>query len=912
MKRALIVDDKEENILYLRALLESQDCRVDVAGHGAQALTKARQQPPDLVISDLLMPVMDGFTLLRHWKADPRLQKIPFMVYTASYNEDEDEQLALDLGADAFLLKPAEPEEILACINGALARGAAPGTPGRTPDAADAVEQQHSASLIRKLADKMLLLERTRTQLAGLIEAVEGIVYEVDATTFQFTFVSHQAERLLGYPVRRWLDEQGFWAAHIHPDDRETTVRYCRECTTRKENHTFECRLLAADGREVWVRDLVTFVEEPGQRPLLRGLMVDITAQKQAEAAQREVEERFRLLSRATHDAIWDWNLHTDQVWWSEGYETLFGYSRAAAEPSSKSWTDFIHPEDLKQVLEGIHQVIDGAETEWTDEYRFLRKDGSYAYVLDRGHVIRDARGKPLRMIGGMTDLTERKLAEEKLREQAELLDKAQDAIVVRDLNHRITYWNKSAERLYGWTAAEVLGRSTHELLYDDPSLCIKASQIALEQGEWMGEAVQIRKDRRPITVECRLTLVRDATGRPRSFLAINSDVTLRRKIEAQFLRHQRMESIGTLAGGIAHDLNNVLAPVLMSIELLRLDEQKPERLEILDRIESSARRGADLVRQVLSFARGVEGRRVDLNLAHLARDIEKIVRDTFPKGIEFQLRAARDLWTISGDSTQLHQVLINLCINARDAMADSGALTLTLGNTLLDEVFSGMNPDAKPGPYVVLQVADTGPGIPREIQERIFDPFFTTKEPGKGTGLGLSTVLTIVRSHGGFITVQSEPGRGAVFKVHLPAIIGTATVEAARAETPPLPRGEGELVLVVDDEEGIRGMARKTLEQFGYRVLLAAHGAEAVSLYAQRQHEIAVVLTDLAMPVMDGRATVTALHAINPAVKIIVSSGHAADAASLPQSGAGERRFIPKPYTAEALLTALDQVLRR
>lgn len=425
-----------------------------------------------------------------------------------------------------------------------------------------------------------------------------------------------------------------------------------------------------------------------------------------------------------------------------------------------------------------------------------------------------------------------------------------------------------------------------------------------------MGEITQFNQAGEPLTVEGRWTLVRDEQGRAKSILAINTDVSERKRIERQFLRAQRMESIGTLAGGIAHDLNNVLAPILVSIELLRLDEPDPERLTVLASLEDSARRGADLVRQVLSFARGIEGKRVLTNLHHLARELKQIVRDTFPKNIELRLESAKDLWAVSADPTQLHQVMMNLCVNARDAMPERGRLTLVLRNIVVDGVYAGMNPGAKPGPHVIIEVADTGTGIPARLQERIFDPFFTTKEVGTGTGLGLATVLTIARSHGGFVNLYSEPGKGTKFKVYLPAGAPAESVERTAVEQTRLPRGDGELVLVVDDEAGIRVATQKTLERFGYRVMLAVHGAEAVACYAAHGTEIAVVLTDMAMPVMDGPATILALRAINPAVKIIGSSGHDSNGGVAKAIGAGVQHFVPKPYTAETLLKMLADVL--
>jgi CheY-like chemotaxis protein len=330
----------------------------------------------------------------------------------------------------------------------------------------------------------------------------------------------------------------------------------------------------------------------------------------------------------------------------------------------------------------------------------------------------------------------------------------------------------------------------------------------------------------------------------------------------------------------------------------------------LLEALEINVQRGASLVKQVLAFGRGVTGERISVQPKHIVREIRQIVRETFPKSVVFELHSADNLWTIIGDPTQLQQVLLNLCVNARDAMPDGGKLSIHMENALLDETFASMNPESKPGPHVLIHVTDNGVGIPKKIQDKIFDPFFTTKEPGKGTGLGLSTTLAIVKSHGGFISCFSEPGNGSTFKVYLPADTTATGADNVVAGQSKLPRGHNELVMIVDDEEPIRNLAQKVLERFGYRVLLAADGNEAISLYQPRRNEIDVVVTDMVMPVMDGPATIVALKAINPEVKIVGSSGMASVSGMDKATNAGLRYFISKPYTTEIMLNTLHDVL--
>ncbi|HEY9601162.1 MAG TPA: response regulator [Allocoleopsis sp.] len=503
----------------------------------------------------------------------------------------------------------------------------------------------------------------------------------------------------------------------------------------------------------------------------------------------------------------------------------------------------------------------------------------------------------------------ERHRAEQKLREQAALLNVATDAILVQNLDGQLLFWNQAAQQIYGWQAEEVLGQNSNTLLYPADSLPrLHDVELAVAlKGTWDGELHQIGKDGKKIIVESRWTLVQQDKEKPKSILIVNTDITEKKRLAAQFLRAQRMESIGTLAGGIAHDLNNVLTPILMTVQLLAFklnDEQGRQWLKIL---ETNAKRGADLVKQVVSFARGIEGERTLVQVRHLIGEIKQIARETFIKDINVYTDVPEDLWTVSGDATQLHQVLMNLCINARDAMPNGGILNISAKNLFIDETSARMNVDAKVGPYIVITVSDTGTGIPPEILERIFEPFFTTKELGKGTGLGLSTVLGILKSHGGFVNVYSEPGQGTAFKVYLPALeeIQTPVVTDIK-----LPRGHGEVILLVDDEMAIRKIAQTSLETYDYKVLTASDGLEAIALYAQHKQQIRAVLIDMMMPTMDGLSTIQMLHKMNPQLKIIAISGLALSDKVNVAMGTGVQAFLSKPFTAEELLKTLSGVL--
>jgi PAS domain S-box-containing protein len=496
-----------------------------------------------------------------------------------------------------------------------------------------------------------------------------------------------------------------------------------------------------------------------------------------------------------------------------------------------------------------------------------------------------------------------RRLAEAKIREQAALIDKAHDAILVQDLAGKILYANPSAERLYGWTSAQLLaGAAEDELFSPDAAAAQTACTTALQQGEWNGELRQQTRSGQAVIVASRWTLIRDDAGRPRGLLLINSDITEKKLLEAQFLRTQRMNTVGTLAGGMAHDLNNALAPILMGVQLLRRKTIDEDAVKLLGLMETNTIRGADLVRQVLLFARGRGGEFERLEPGPLVREMEKLVRETFPKNIAVESFLPEDLWAVRGNPTQIHQVLLNLCVNARDAMPDGGRLSFAADNVELTAAEAAAIPEAKSGEYVSLLVSDTGTGIPPEVRAKMFEAFFTTKGEGRGTGIGLSTVMGIVKSHGGCLRVESEPGQGTIFEVFLPRAAGTASAEPSAASATP-PRGDGELILVADDERAIRELIGDGLTSQGYRVLVAADGAGAFELFKQHQSAVRLFLTDAAMPVMDGARAIAEVRRLQPGLPVILTGAGPADAQS--HESASLIR-LPKPFSLDELLTVV------
>ena len=675
MKRILVVDDKEENQYFLRSLFEGNGYAVDLAVNGAEALAKARQHPPDVIIADILMPVMDGFALCREWKQDAQLKSVPFVFYTATYTDERDREFALSLGAERFLVKPAEPEVLLALLR-ELVAAPVPAAVSAAPDARETVYlKQYNQVLIRKLEAKMEQLEA----------------------------------------VNRRLEQ-------------------------------------------------------------------DITERERTEDKLREAEAR---------------------------YHTLF--------------------------------------------------------------------------------------------------DQSPDGIVIIDPETaRPIEFNTTAHRLLGYTREEFAQLCLAEINDAEPpdNIRTRIARVLREgRGEFNTRYRTKPGEMRNLQVTAQLL---DIQGH-RVYHCIWRDITERLKSERLARRSQRLESIGTLAGGVAHDLNNALVPILMGVEMLRM--QYPQEPELVEMFQSSAKRAADMVRQLLTFAKGVEGARVSIQLTHLLKEVQGIMRGTFPKNIEVAVNCERDLPTVLGDATQLHQVLLNLCVNARDAMPQGGLLTLEAQRVKMDAAYASAIPDALPGEYVAVRVRDQGTGMPPEILERIFDPFFTTKGPDKGTGLGLSTAIGIVKGHAGFMQVYSQPGEGSAFTFYLPAErVDASFPEAPKAE--PAFRGQGEMVLIVDDEAGMRTMTSAVLRRLNLKPVIAGDGADGLLQAAKHRMDLRAIITDLHMPNMDGLNFIRVLRRMLPDIPVVVTSGLLEEAAAKEFKTLGAVIHLDKPFTEPQLAAVLQGIL--
>ncbi|AFY92523.1 PAS domain S-box [Chamaesiphon minutus PCC 6605] len=746
-------------------------------------------------------------------------------------------------------------------------------------------------------------LKSSEARFRALLTAAPVGIFQADLEG-NYLFVNQKCAQLMGLSESEVLDRG--WVNTIHPEDRDRVFEEWYGAIRSEREFASEYRFLTSQGRVNWISSTAIAIrDEAGNITGYLGTNMDITARQQLE------RERERFLTVAADlQLILGSNGYFN--WVSPKFESTLGWT--AEEMTSRQWTEFVHPDDIAPSVAEEASLFDGHEL-IAFENRYLHKDGSYRWFSGNAQPVPEERT----IYAVAVDVTERKAAAQKIQEQAALLDIATDAIIVRDLDSRIQFWNSGAETIYGWTAAETIGiKTTTQLFYPDlpPAVAI-AAQTVRAQGAWQGELHHLTKTGQEIIVESRWTLVRDEAGNPRSILSVDTDITEKKQLEQQFLRAQRLESLGSLASGIAHDLNNVLTPIVGAAQLLpmtlpNLDDRNRRLLNML--VESS-KRGSGLVKQILTFARGMDGERTTLQVRHILAEIISVARQTFPKSIviltgsanEIQVNhTSEDLWMVSVDATQIHQVLMNLFVNARDAMPNGGSLTASTANIVIDADYVARHGQPPVGAYILMTIADTGIGMTTEMLDRIFDPFFTTKQTG--TGLGLSTVQGIVKAHGGAIEVESEIGRGTCFKIYLPAIHSKeAEASAAPAD---LYDGKGQLVLVVDDESAILEVTKASLENYNYRVMLASDGIEAIDIYAQNHHSIAFVIIDMMMPHLDTGSTILALQQINPQVQIVVMSGSALNLeAMVERSHVKAKAFLTKPFTTAALLETLANI---
>jgi PAS domain S-box-containing protein len=612
----------------------------------------------------------------------------------------------------------------------------------------------------------------------------------------------------------------------------------------------------------------------------------------------------------------------------------LLGFDATALTKGCTQLESSLHPDDRAAVASGRPAVLQDDALRL--EYRLRLPQGGYRWVLEQSRLVRDDAGQPLEIIGYWMDITDRKRFEAELsafnqeleqRVEAQTrnvlqserlaqatLDAMSARVVMLDGRGHIVATNRAWRDFAGGRSARQAESYLQYCEQGDPQrglpalpalvAAIRSVMDGQQRSAMLENSVVINGESHWFVSRVERFGSREE---PRIVVS-HEDITALKLAERAQLRSQRLESLGTLAGGVAHDLNNALAPVLMGMNLLK--EQYPEESRLFEMIEGSARRGADMVRQLLTFARGAEGERVPVQPQPLLREIERLMKGSFPKNIELRVQADDGLPPVVGDATQLHQVLLNLCVNARDAMPGGGTLALRAQTVELDEAYARSISDARPGHYLALKVSDTGSGIPADILDRIFDPFFTTKSADRGTGLGLSTVLGIVRSHGGFVQVYSQPGQGSLFTVYLPVAEPSAQAKAAVDMPGAGFQGHGETVLFVDDEAAVREVGYTVLERLNVVPVLATDGADGLVQATTHRDQLRAVITDLHMPHMDGLAFVRALRRNLPDVPVILASGRVDEGTAADMQSLGVTLRLDKPFTQEQLARALQAVL--
>lgn len=627
----------------------------------------------------------------------------------------------------------------------------------------------------------------------------------------------------------------------------------------------------------------------------------DITSELEFNERIRISEERFRLISLASQDMIFEWDLEENAIWWSEDLDQSFGDMSTI-----ELWQQRVHPDDIDRVSKSLSHAILTKDRAWQEEYRLKRQNDTWAFVTVTGRVVLNADGIPVKMVGGVIDVSEKRDQMLRLQEQAQLIEQASSAISVRDLAGIVHLWNQAAAQIYGVQQSDIVGKHLSNFVNFDPMVFTEAVRATLEKGSWEGEFhVLLNGVPKVITARWSLLIQEHA----KKIVAFESDSTQTKLLESQYIRAQRLESVGRLAAGIAHDLNNVLSPLLVGLGTLKRDEDSDSKLKLLNTLEGTTLRGRDIIRQLLGYARGEEVEMKLLDLQLLTQDFVGLASDTLPKAIrlESDLNSA-DAWVV-GDRTQIGQVLMNMCVNAADAMSEGGTIKVELRNVRLDHHMASTLSQAVSGEYARISISDTGHGISPEEREHLFEPFYTTKPVGKGTGLGLPMALTIVKKHGGFINLYSEKGRGTTFHVYLP-LANDRPSDVDITSTPDILHGGGETILVVDDDSAIRNIVCDALEAFNYKTLRAAHGAEAVSIFAEKLDTVALILTDLHMPVMDGLALIAAARHLNPDIKVVALSGLSANGKRAKASASGIRHFLTKPFATEELLQTLQEAL--
>ncbi len=795
----LNVDDNEENRYLLESLLKGSGHEVQSVVNGLEAFEKIKAGGVELIISDILMPVMDGFQLCRKVKTDEAFCHIPFIFYTATYTGPQDEEFAMKIGADSFILKPCDPAEFMQIVGKVIADvGHRDGHASPPQEKEEEVLKLYNERLVRKLEQKML-----------------------------------QAER-------------------------------------------------------------------------------EIQARQAAEEDLRISNTRLRLALASANIGLWDWNIDTDEIWFSPEYKRQIGYDDHELPDRFEEWENRLHPEDRPRILAEIQACLQGRVQDYQVEYRLRHKNGNYLWIAAFGKIIRGPEEKSKRFMGCHVDIDERKRGEAEKERLMAAIEEADEIVFITDTHGVIQYANPAFETVTGYTREEAVGRTPRMLKSGEQDRAFYRNlwETITSGKTWKGRMVNKRRDGKHYVEDGTISPVFDKAGRVVNYVAIKHDITEHLQLEEQLLQARKMESVGRLAGGVAHDFNNMLN-VIMGYAELALSNVSPEDplrsnlKEILD----AGKRSSEITRQLLAFARQqtIAPKVIDLNKT--VESMLKLLRKLIGEDIDLVWLPGRELWWVKLDPVQVDQILVNLCVNARDAIGGVGKVTIETKNVTFDETHCADRNGFVPGDYVSLVVSDDGPGIDPQYLEKVFDPFFTTKPVGRGTGLGLATVYGIVKQNDGLIGIQSEKGQGTTISLYLLRHTGSE-VEKTSETSAETPSSHSETVLLVEDDPSMLELGNAMLENLGYTVLTARTPGEALDLAAGTSEVIHLLITDVVLPEMNGRDFADRLRHLRPEIKVLFMSGYTAEV--IAHEGVLEEGifFLQKPFLKADLSRKVREAL--
>ena len=801
MTRILIAEDNLDSQYMLKQLLEAKGHTVTVADHGEQALEYAKQDPPEMIISDIMMPVMNGFKLCREVKKDATLKSIPFIFYTATFVEKMDEKLGMRLGASRFIIKPMDGTRFIQIVDQVLdehRQGILP-VPERPRENETTLLEMYENSLtyklsqtVEKLEAKQKELQKSKQRLKEAQEIAQVGHWELDLkdNTLQW---SDEMYRIFGQPPQKSEATYDTFLAMVHPDDRVYVDKSYKESLAKKTQYDIDHRLLLKDNIVKWVHERCqTLYDDNGEPICSIGTVQDITERRQAAVDLQRSEKFLKRSQKIAHVGSWELDLIKNELIWSDETYRIFGLVPQESKGTYEVFLETVHPDDRAAVDAAYSNSLREGRDSYEIEHRLVRHDNNEVRIVqERCEHVRDPSGKIVRSIGMVQDITESK------------------------------------------------------------------------------------------------------------------------QLEAQLQQAQKMESIGVLAGGVAHDFNNILGVIIGNATLsLMNDGIKGSLKEEIEEIEKAGERGAALTRQLLTFSRKQIAQPEILDLNQLLAGIQKMLNRLISENVEILNILGSALWPVKIDPGQVEQVIMNLVINARDAMPKGGKLTIETTNIVIDKDYCKKHGiEEQTGSYVMLSVSDSGVGMDKEIQKYIFEPFYTTKEKGKGTGLGLSTVYGIVKQNCGIICVHSEPGQGSTFKVYLPKAKESVTLET-KEQYPEIGHGGSETVLIVEDDDFFRKFVRAILKQNGYRVLDAENGKDALKISKKHEGLIELMITDVVMPEMGGEEAAEQLQSWYPRMKVIYMSGYT-DTTFMNQGFLSPGfNFLQKPFSSEDLMSKVREVL--